>query len=233
MADLERSIREGVAGTTMPGWSQFLSKDEIRDVARYLVVFSPRFAAASKAREEPKPLAMSPVPAEVALLSSHPTGQLYPCGAANGPEPSSLACRGEKLWNIFQCRWCHGDDRRGGGPTADGMKDEWGNPSRPADLTYKWLFKNGHEPKDVYRSVFGGLNGTAMQSYAAFVPEESDRWALVAYVLSLSPPNRPVLHLSEFATQRAVRIGANGRVVATSLPSLLATPKAKREPKTP
>ena len=90
---------------------------------------------------------------------------------------------------------------------------ESGNPIRPADLAYKWLFKNGYRPEDVYRSLFGGLNGTRMGSYASKIPDQRDRWALVAYVLSLSPSVRPVLHLADFAAERAERIGPDGRVL--------------------
>jgi len=48
---------------------------------------------------------------------------------------------------------------------------------------------------------------------AEMIPTETDRWALVAYVLLLSPASRPVLHLDDFAAQRTTRIGANGRVL--------------------
>jgi hypothetical protein len=92
------------------------------------------------------------------------------------------------------------------------MTDDWKKPLRPTNLTYKWLFTNGHRPEDVYRSLFGGLNGTAMGSYSLAIPDERDRWAMVAYVLSLSPPVRPVLRLSDFAAERARRIGADGVV---------------------
>ena len=213
IADIERSVRDGVAGTTMPAWSQFLTEREIADVARYLAGFSPRFIAALREHRQARALKVSRAPAEMEELSAHPTGDLHPCLNSTGV---SLPCRGEQLWNVYQCRWCHGDDRRGDGPTAPGLRDEWGNPSRPADLTYKWLFKNGHRPDDVYRSIFAGLNGTPMDSYARFIGDERDRWALVAYVLSLSPAIRPALHLADFATQRAKRIGAGGRILAPS-----------------
>ena len=96
------------------------------------------------------------------------------------------------------------------------MTDEWGNPIRPADLTYKWLFKNGHGPDDVYRTLFGGLNGTPMGSYVSEIADERDRWAIVAYVLSLSPGTRPVIHLGDFASQRTRRIGESGLVLPES-----------------
>ncbi len=52
-----------------------------------------------------------------------------------------------------------------------------------------------------------------MGSYAGAMPEESERWAVVAYVLSMSSPVRPVLHLGDFATERSRRIGFAGLVV--------------------
>lgn len=220
MSDVERSIRQGVPGTSMPAWGQFLTSSDIEDVARYLVVFSPRFTAALKNDLKPARLPVSIVPPEVAELSSKPTGDLHPCKPRAGAEPLSFACDGEKIWRVALCRECHGDDAQGDGPTSRRLTDEWGNPIRPADLTYKWLFKNGHEPADVYRSIFGGFNGTPMHSYTTvhsyvtLTPSERDRWALVGYVLSLSAPIRPVLHSKEFATQRRTRIGANGRIVA-------------------
>ena len=62
--------------------------------------------------------------------------------------------------------------------------------------------------------MIGGLNGTPMPSYEDAIPDEADRWAMVAYTLSLSPPERPTLRLADFASQRADRIGSGGRVTA-------------------
>ena len=36
---------------------------------------------------------------------------------------------------------------------------------------------------------------------------------IVSHVLSLSPAERPVLHLAEFAAKRAERIGPDGHIV--------------------
>jgi mono/diheme cytochrome c family protein len=216
MSDIERTVRDGVPGTSMPAWGQFLKDGEIGDVARYLVVFSPDFARAWRKRVAPHRLEISPVPPEVALLAAHPGGNPRPCSDA--PVAHSYACDGEKLWHVMLCRWCHGDQGRGDGQTGNDLTDAWGNRIPPADLTYKWLFKNGHQPRDVYRSVFGGLNGTPMQPQTANFQKapltEQERWSIVGYVLSLSPPVRPVLHLSAFPAERGKRIGPNGRIVA-------------------
>jgi mono/diheme cytochrome c family protein len=217
IADVERSVRVGISGTTMPAWGQFLSDAEIGDVARYLIVLSPRFVDAWRARRSPRALPLPRPPADVEEIAAHPTGDLHPCLRVSGAaHAASLPCRGEQIWNLHQCGWCHGDDARGHGPTARWMTDEWHNPIRPADLTYKWLFKNGHEPDDVYRTLFGGLNGTPMGSYVSEIADERDRWAMVAYVLSLSPATRPVIHLRDFASQRTRRIGEGGLVLPES-----------------
>ena len=216
MSDIERTVRDGVPGTPMPAWGQFLTDGELGDVARYLVVFSPDFTRAWRKRVAPPHLEISPVPPEVALLAVHPAGTPHPCSDASFVH--SYACDGEKLSHVMLCRWCHGDQGRGDGQAGSDLTDEWGNRIAPADLTYKWLFKNGHQPRDIYRSVFGGLNGTPMQPQASNFQTssltEQERWSIVGYILSLSPPTRPALHLSDFPTERDKRIGPNGRIVA-------------------
>jgi cytochrome c oxidase cbb3-type subunit 2 len=191
IADIERTIRVGVPGTTMPAWGQFLTTAEISDVARYLVVFSPRFVEAWKQHTAPQPLHASAPP----------------------PNLAARAAAGAAVYAQLQCAQCHGAGGRGDGPAGATLKDEWEQPIRAADLTYRWTFKNGNKPEDVYRTMVGGLNGTPMPSYGAMVPKEEDRWALVAYLLALSPAERPVLHLADFATARATRIGPNGIVL--------------------
>jgi mono/diheme cytochrome c family protein len=216
MSDIERTVRDGVPGTSMPAWGQFLADGEIGDVARYLAVFSPEFMSAWRKRAIPSPLEISPVPPEVDRLAAHPVGDPHPCSRALLAR--SYACDGEKLWHVMLCRWCHGDQGRGDGPISGDMTDEWGNPIIAADLTYKWLFKNGHQPRDVYRSIFGGIEGTPMQPQASTLQDkrltEQDRWSIVGYVLSLSPATRPVLHLVDFPQNRDERIGARGRIRA-------------------
>ena len=190
ISDVVRTVRVGVPGTSMPAWTQFLSDEQIHDVARYLIVFSSRFADAWRARKLPPSLPVSAVPTDLA----------------------PLVAAGRPLYAKMQCATCHGSDGHGHGPSAAALKDEWGEPIRTADLTYRWTFKNGHRPEDVYRTIYGGLNGTPMPAYGGMLADERDRWALVAAVLAMSPATQPVLHLADFATDRARRIGADGRV---------------------
>ena len=152
----------------------------------------PRARSSWKKKEAPEALVVSPRPADL----------------------PSRAAQGAALWKKMQCAQCHGEQGKGDGPSASTLRDDWKNPIKATDVTYRWQFRNGHEPEDVYRTFVGGLNGTPMPSYGDTLTEEGERWALVAYVLSLSPPQRPVLHLAEFAKERAKRIGPDGRVTA-------------------
>ncbi len=193
IGDIEHTVRVGVPGTTMPAWGQFLTEEQIKDVSRYLVIFSDQFADAWKAKKIPERLEVPSVP----------------------PDLQSFATKGKTMYEEAQCGKCHGDAGRGDGPSAAQLQDNWEQSIQPADLTYKWEFKNGYRPEDVYRTMFGGLNGTPMPSYLDAFPNEQDRWAMVSYVLSLSPAQRPALHLSDYKAGVAAigrRFDQNGRV---------------------
>ena len=188
--DVERIVRLGVPQTTMPAWGQFLTNEQVQDVSRYLVVFSDRFLEAWKSSAKPEMVQVSEAPANLA----------------------ALAAKGRKLFNDGQCAMCHGDKGKGDGPSAPDLVDEWNEPIQTTDLTYKWLFKNGHSPTDVYRTFNTGLNGTPMPSYLDVFTNEEDRWALVAYILSLSPSERPVLKLAEYKRKIHSVLDKNGIV---------------------
>jgi hypothetical protein len=51
-----------------------------------------------------------------------------------------------------------------------------------------------------------------MPSYLDSFESEHDRWALVAYVLSLSPEKRPILPLARFKEKISRVLDANGIV---------------------
>jgi cytochrome c oxidase cbb3-type subunit 2 len=188
--DVERTIRQGVPNSSMPAWGQFLSAAEIHDVARYLVIFSESFTEDWKEARQPQLLTIPEVPTDFATLRS----------------------RGGELFKTLSCNACHGDTGKGDGPSAPSLKDNWNNPTKATDLTYKWLFKNGHTPADVYRSIHGGLAGTPMPAAEGSVPDARDRWALVSFVLSLSPTERPVLRLADFKRRFAEAIDDKGIV---------------------
>jgi cytochrome c oxidase cbb3-type subunit 2 len=108
------------------------------------------------------------------------------------PEPPAepkLVALGRAKYEEAGYAECHGPDGKGQGPSAERLKDDWGNLISPADLTLK-PFKSGPDPEDLYRTITTGLNGTPMPSYSAAL-SANDRWALVSYILSIATRERP------------------------------------------
>ncbi len=97
---------------------------------------------------------------------------------------------GKDVWQQAKCWECHGQTGKGDGEKAPGLKDDFGFPIRPADLT-TGQFKSGPAVEDIFRTMSTGLSGTPMPSYSDSLPEQ-DRWALAYYVLSLSAFKDPL-----------------------------------------
>lgn len=105
------------------------------------------------------------------------------------PSDAKLVAVGRSKYEEAGCPQCHGPSGKGDGPLANGLKDDWGDPILPSDLTLK-PFKSGSAPEDLYRTISTGLNGTPMPSYGdALSPNE--RWALVSYIFSIATNERP------------------------------------------
>src|SRR5260370_826096 len=106
------------------------------------------------------------------------------------PPPSQqIVARGKEVWQNAKCWECHGNTGKGDGEKAPGLKDDFGFPSRPADLT-SGQFKSGPAVGDIFRTMSTGFSGTPMPSYRDSLPEQ-DRWALAYYVVSLSSFQEP------------------------------------------
>jgi mono/diheme cytochrome c family protein len=114
-ADLLAVIKEGMPYTSMPGWSH-LSDAELNELVAAVKSFSPAFA-------DP---AQKPTPIQIP--------------AAPKPTPESAA-KGKEVYVQNGCGACHGELGRGDGSSAPGLKDDWGNSIRPANLTKRWTFR--------------------------------------------------------------------------------------------
>lgn len=170
-ADLFRVITEGMPGTSMPAWKALPEKDRWNLVA-YLKTFAPgSFKEGPKATDLPKEVASS---------------------------KESLA-RGKEMFEAIECNKCHGNAGRGDGPSAPELKDDWGNPVRPANLTKPWTFRGGGSIREVATRLVTGLMGTPMPSFIDSVEKPEDVWHVANYVRSLGP-ERP-----NFATILPVR----------------------------
>jgi mono/diheme cytochrome c family protein len=155
--DLIQSVRQGLYGTTMPGWARILSDDEIRDVVEYIKGLSPQFASPPRA---------------------------VTVGAGVPSSPDSIT-RGLQVYDRLQCGKCHGSDGRGTGAVATAFEDDWKQPLRAADLTEPWTFHGGATSRDVFLRFRTGMAGTPMPSFAD-AASENDMWDLANYIVSLA-----------------------------------------------
>lgn len=157
--DLAAVIRNGMPYTAMPAWSR-LQDSEVAALVAYLKTFNEDFS-------DPE--------------------MLVPALEIPPPPPFSeeSARAGREVYQAAKCFECHGDQGRGDGVSGPTLKDDWGQPIQPADLTKRWTFRGGAGRGDIYRTFTTGLNGTPMPSYADSIPE-AERWQLVDYVFSLS-----------------------------------------------
>jgi cytochrome c oxidase cbb3-type subunit 2 len=165
-ADLERTIRGGLFGTSMPTF-QHLSDREVSAVIAYVKSFSKRWDQADR---------YAP-PLE---LPSPPDWMDQPAERTRHMEQG-------KVFFVANCAPCHGPGGKGDGPAAAGLEDDWGQRAPPTDLTQASV-RSGPGLRDLYRVLVTGLDGTPMPSFREATSEE-DRWNLVAYLESLR--NRP------------------------------------------
>jgi cytochrome c oxidase cbb3-type subunit I/II len=172
--DLMRTITRGVRGTAMPTWHN-LAVDDRLAVIQYI-----KYELAADRSDPSNPYF---------YFIEEPPGQ--PLYIGTPPPPSGeLVARGKEVWQQAKCWECHGQTGKGDGPKSDGLKDDFGFRSLPADLT-TGQFKSGPAVEDIFRTMSTGLSGTPMPSYADSLPEE-DRWALSYYVLALSAFKDPL-----------------------------------------
>jgi mono/diheme cytochrome c family protein len=163
--DLFGSVRRGFRPDVgMPSFT-FLSDHEVWAVVAYVKTFSSRWKTegAQEALDAPPP------PANLAGLA--PLGQVT-------------------FMSIGACFVCHGMQGQGDGPAAAGtaytVGSHAGERVPPANLSKSKNFKGGNRPRDLYRSISTGLDGTPMPSFGHLTPEQ--RWQLVSFVLSLNKP---------------------------------------------
>src|SRR2546426_7131191 len=152
-------ITHGMPGTSMPAWKVLPEKDRWNLVAYLKSFASEKFKEAPKKQELPKEVASS----------------------------ESSIKRGKEMYEAIECNKCHGAEGRADGPSRPELKDEWGHPIAPANLTKRWTFRGGASRVDVATRLATGVLGTPMPTFIDSVEKPEDIWHLTNYVLSLGP----------------------------------------------
>jgi len=193
-ADLVRTVRRGIPGTSMPSF-RLLPDSDIEALVDYVLVLAHRgefeFELALEADSSNEIAASFPAEATTTVLQKWKAAESGEVQALT-PMPVFTADnvkRGRQAFLTKGCSKCHGEDGRG--LTRDNaFVDSWGFPTRAADLT-SGLLHGGPQPIDVYRRVHSGINGTPMPGFASALSKEPDTiWDLVSYVLYVSNRRR-------------------------------------------
>src|SRR5439155_356496 len=95
--------------------------------------------------------------------------------------------RGKEMFEAIECHKCHGTDGRGDGPSRAELKDEWGNPIAPANLTKRWTFRGGASRTEIATRLANGVLGTPMPAFLDSVEKPEDIWHLTNFIQSLGP----------------------------------------------
>lgn len=141
-SDIARSIREGLHGSSMPGWETVLTAQQTDQLVHYIKTFADVF-------EEDTP------GLELSFANEIPSS------------PESIAKGKEIFETVFECHTCHGTDGRGNGEEAlAGLEDDWGYRIWPANLTKPWTYRGGSGRRDIFRNIALGIAGTPMPPFA-------------------------------------------------------------------
>src|SRR5206468_7817475 len=135
--DLFRIVSEGMPGTSMTAWDVLPERDR-RNVVADVKTFAPDvFKEAPKKLELPKEVASS----------------------------DTSIKRGKEMFEAIECHKCHGTDGRADGPSRSELKDEWGHPVAPANLTKRWTFRGGRSRTEIATRIANGVLGTPMAAF--------------------------------------------------------------------
>lgn len=196
-ADLERIIRLGAKGTSMPAF-RWLSEEDLQAVVDYVILLSRRGELELALIRESEielgeeddydPFIVADYATDIEESWERASEQVV---QPLTPEPEfseETVLKGAKLFVGGECKQCHGRNGRGGKEnyTAAGTaQDAWGNVAYAADLT-SGMLHGGRRPIDIYRRIHSGIYGSPMSGFAQAYSEEPDNiWYLTHFVISL------------------------------------------------
>jgi mono/diheme cytochrome c family protein len=175
--DLIRTIREGMAGTSMPAWLH-LPAGDIEALADHV------FSLTKETEREKLRQRLVARRAKLDRLETMLADRTTPGDAANpGPEPKvgveDLA-KARPLYNQA-CGKCHGEN--GEGMADPAWRTEEGLAIASRNFT-SGVYKGGGRGQDIYRRIYAGIPGTPMPGFASL--SDAEIWSLVHYVQSLA-----------------------------------------------
>ena len=192
-ADLERTIRNGLNGSSMPN-HRLLDPQDVGAVAGYVlwIAQSHEFRTAVRLAYEDEEPDLSDeeertdfydeyvVSEAERIRERYASPTLLSVGQETTNDAASIE-RGREIYLRQGCHECHGTTGRGDGSSAPTLTDDWGYPVDPRDFS-TGQFRAGSTGRDIYLRVRGGVAGTPMP---AFDLANDDLWDMVHFIQSL------------------------------------------------
>ena len=187
--NLINTVKNGLQGSAMPAWGEFLAEDEILAVVQFV-----KSLVQDREWDDEDEEVNNVITGVGADLGDSGKGALgdAPWAATTGPYhlgvPQEHIDAGKELFMKNKCFECHGGEGRGdGNPT---MKDDWGFPIVAANWQQCWNFRGARRdpfnPFVIARTISTGLNGTPMPNFREQLTG-TERWQVAAFVNSLCP----------------------------------------------
>ena len=188
--DLLRTITEGLAGSSMPGFP-LLPEGRRRSIVEYVrwLAVKGEFEQAMlnwawSDEELPDPDEVYEIVAE--RWSEKETAEAFPTVAEPENDEASIE-RGRELFvseSGASCLSCHGAGGLGDGPASGAMVDQWGYPIVPRDLT-TGIYRSGGSGRGLWQAIAHGIGGSGMPGYLDALGGE-DIWHIVHFIQSLA-----------------------------------------------
>jgi mono/diheme cytochrome c family protein len=187
-ADLLRTIRRGVTGTSMPSFKD-LDPADLEAVVDYVMFLSQRgelehrlVEMATNEEEVPDEYVQEDIKAILDSWKEAQSEVVMPQIPMPAMTEETIA-KGRELFLQQVCNKCHGIDGRGGlAGNIQVSPDAWGHKTAAADLT-SGMYRGGGRPIDIYRRIYSGINGTPMPGFGQeFADHPENIWYLVHYV---------------------------------------------------
>ncbi|MFO0914307.1 MAG: c-type cytochrome [Pirellulales bacterium] len=190
--DLERIIRYGAKGTSMPDF-RWLSDDDLGALIDYVILLSSRGELEKKLLDEAEaelnegdhfdPTIVADYAQEIYDSWDGAQQQVVLALTQRPPYTDESILKGREAFLARGCAKCHGND--GKGTKQDVGKDDWGHTAFAADLS-SGLLHGGRRPIDIYRRIYAGINGTPMPAFGEAVADDPDvAWHLAHYIMSI------------------------------------------------
>lgn len=196
-ADLVRTVQQGVPGTSMPSF-HLLPDPDIEAVVDYILALSYRGELELQLTNEVsiadayEPDVLKDSISLVQDRWAQADSAVYQPLSTQPVFTAESVVAGKAAFLSKGCAQCHGTDGRGQTPEnlKGDRKDVWGYATRAADLT-SGMLHGGSRPIDIYRRIYGGINGTPMPAFNNVLKDEPETiWNLVAFVLHVSGRRR-------------------------------------------